>query len=70
MQIELSSYTPLHGDGYSVMVDAEKFDVILARYRELYPLDDRPFEGMSSDIQHALIRVALSHQEEPSNEQN
>ena len=56
--IALTTYTPLHGEPFTVEVNSAAFSRVLSRYRTLYPLDDRDFDQMSSDIQHALIRVA------------
>jgi hypothetical protein len=56
-EIQVNTRTPLSGEQFAVKVDASAFARTLAKYRELYPLDNRPFDDLSSDIQHAIIRA-------------
>lgn len=56
--MQVTTFTPLAGDAFTIEIDDKAFAATLARYKELHPLDKRRFEDMSSDIQHAIIRAS------------
>lgn len=55
MMIQYNSV--LTGEEITTELNAEVFAAKLALYREMHPLDNRPFGQLSSDVQHAIIRA-------------